>query len=67
MRIQGSPDRLKLEFAFDAQTSGGLLISLPAERAEELVRQLQAGGVPDACVVGRVQPPQDKVAVVIEP
>ncbi len=67
LRIQGSPDPLTLEFAFDAQTSGGLLISLPAERAEELVRQLHAAGVPDACVVGRVLPPQESVAVILEP
>jgi selenide, water dikinase len=38
----------------DAQTSGGLLVALPAERAETLVAALRAAGVPRAAVVGRI-------------
>ena len=38
----------------DATTSGGLLIALASERAEELVRLLIAGGDLGA-VVGRVE------------
>jgi selenide,water dikinase len=38
----------------DAQTSGGLLISLPAERAEVLLAALQARGVGDAALIGEV-------------
>jgi len=38
----------------DAQTSGGLLISLPEERVEELLEALQKRGVEEAAVVGRV-------------
>jgi selenium donor protein len=38
----------------DAQTSGGLLISLPAERVEALLEALQAKGVQDAAHVGEV-------------
>ena len=38
----------------DAVTSGGLLISLPAEEADDLVRQLQERGIADAAVVGEV-------------
>jgi selenide,water dikinase len=38
----------------DAQTSGGLLISLPAERSDALVSVLQARGVPHASVIGQV-------------
>ncbi len=39
---------------FDPQTSGGLLISVPAERAEKLVRALEKHGTPVATVVGEV-------------
>ena len=36
----------------DAQTSGGLLISVPEERTDELLRELKAGGVETRAVVG---------------
>ena len=38
----------------DAQTSGGLLISVTEERAGELLRELRAGGVETCAVVGSV-------------
>jgi selenide,water dikinase len=38
----------------DAQTSGGLLISLPAGRAVALLAALQARGVTDAALIGAV-------------
>jgi selenide,water dikinase len=39
----------------DAQTSGGLLAALPANRAEETVRELQKAGTPCAAVIGRIE------------
>ncbi len=44
-------DRLLL---CDAQTSGGLLVSVPADRAGELVDALRDEGAPCAAVVGRI-------------
>jgi cysteine desulfurase NifS/selenium donor protein len=41
----------------DAQTSGGLLISLPAGRADALLDALARRGVADAAVVGEVKQP----------
>ena len=38
----------------DAQTSGGLLISVPAERRDELVNELKANGVATIAVIGEV-------------
>ncbi len=43
-----------IEIAFDPQTSGGLLIALPAAEASALVAELQATGHRDAVQVGRV-------------
>ena len=42
-----------VEIAFDPQTSGGLLIALPAKRAPRLVSALKKGGVAAAAIVGR--------------
>jgi selenide,water dikinase len=64
MSIEDRPDPLRAEFAFDAQTSGGLLISVAAERAPELVQYLQAHGAPAAGIVGRVLP-QQGVALIL--
>lgn len=66
LRIDGPVDELRLEFAFDAQTSGGLLISVPQERSSELVRLLHAAGALAAAVVGRVEPAQPGAWVVLE-
>ncbi|MCO6457456.1 MAG: selenide, water dikinase SelD [Pirellulaceae bacterium] len=66
LRIAGPVDELRLEFAFDAQTSGGLLISVPEDRSQELVRLLHAEGALAAAVVGRVEPAQPGAWVVLE-
>ena len=46
-------DPMLLDILADAQTSGGLLISLPGDRAPALLEDLKAGGVPDAAIIGR--------------
>jgi len=49
---------------FDPQTSGGLLISLPAERAFKLVENLIQAGISQATVIGEVVPePAGKIVV----
>ena len=47
-------DPALVDILFDAQTSGGLLISLPGPDAEALVARLWAEGINDARIVGRV-------------
>jgi selenide,water dikinase len=54
LRIDGEVDPVRLEFFFDAQTSGGLLLSVPAERAELLVEKARQRGASSACIIGEV-------------
>jgi selenide,water dikinase len=46
--------REMLEILFDAQTSGGLLIAIGAEKVDEFVERLRASGVKDAAVIATV-------------
>jgi selenide, water dikinase len=48
----------------DAQTSGGLLIAVPAARAEKLLAELTAEATPVAAVIGRiVEGPAGRISV----
>ena len=62
-RIELGADKEALEFAFDAQTSGGLLLSVAEARADELVQRARDGGAEDTCVVGRVLEREDSALV----
>jgi len=46
--------RTKQILLADAQTSGGLLISLPDEECASLLDALSAAGIPEAARIGRV-------------
>jgi selenide,water dikinase len=48
-----------VDVAFDPQTSGGLLIALPAARAPALVAELHANLIADATIVGRAVAQED--------
>jgi len=39
---------------FDAQTSGGLLITIPEKEAMRLLQALHDQGVPDAAIIGTI-------------
>jgi selenide,water dikinase len=67
LRIEGKPDPVRLEFFYDAQTSGGLLISVPAENAESLVRSCRERGAEAACIVGDVVERMDSALLVVRP
>ena len=58
--FDGTPDEHRAEFFYDPQTSGGLLIAVPADRADELVRKLLANGALCAAVIGEVVSKRDK-------
>jgi selenide,water dikinase len=63
LQIEGAPEQTPLECFFDAQTSGGLLISVPAARCEALVAKLKEKGTIVAVVIGEVLPRGAKALV----
>jgi selenide,water dikinase len=57
------PDYIQ-DILFDAQTSGGLLISLAPEEAEFLTGRLKKAGISEAAIVGEViSKPQGKILI----
>lgn len=66
VRFDGAPDPFRAEFLFDPQTSGGLLISVPGDRVDELVRRLTEAGTIAAAVIGEIVPQRD-AAIVVTP
>jgi selenide,water dikinase len=55
----GNVDGTLVSVLCDAQTSGGLLICVPPDRAEALCQALREGRCSSAAVIGRVQEPAD--------
>lgn len=64
LRIEGPEKSDRLDVFFDAQTSGGLLISVPADRCSLLIEKLRDKGTLTADVIGTVVERQDKALVV---
>jgi selenide,water dikinase len=59
-----SVDRLVQDVLFDPQTSGGLLICVERDCADELLRELKKKGIKDAAIIGEVLPePKGKIIV----
>lgn len=65
LRIEPDVDPQPLEFAFDAQTSGGLLIAVASENMNSLVTQLRDRGASASAIVGRVTERNADIAVVL--
>jgi selenide,water dikinase len=57
-------DMLIQDILFDPQTSGGLLICVENERADNLLQALKQKGIQDAAIVGQVVPePKERIIV----
>jgi len=56
--------RPELDLLFDPQTSGGLLLGIPAERGEALLRALRAAGNPAAVIIGMAAAPRADGALI---
>lgn len=59
-RIADNVTRELSDIVFDPQTSGGLLISLPRDEAEEMVKEMKQCGISAASVIGEVLISRDK-------
>lgn len=66
LKIEGKPDPTRMEFFYDAQTSGGMLISVPADKAEALVESARTKGAATTCIIGSVVEPADKSLILRE-
>jgi selenide,water dikinase len=63
--FESSVDPLLREVLFDPQTSGGLMICVKGQSADELVRELHQEGVAEAALVGEVvEQPVERIVVV---
>lgn len=66
LRTEGELDAVRLDVFYDAQTSGGLLLSVEPERAEALVENAKARGAEQACIIGEVvERSEENVALLI--
>jgi selenide,water dikinase len=54
LQVGSSPDEARVQMLFDPQTSGGLLIALPAARAQGLCDALHQAGYGEARIIGEV-------------
>jgi len=55
VKLDGQIDPIREEFLWDAQTSGGLLISIEASKADALVEEARKRGATRAEIVGEVR------------
>jgi selenide,water dikinase len=60
---EGRLDPVRLEFFYDAQTSGGILMSVPADRADAAVAEARGKGALAACVIGEVVERREKAII----
>lgn len=63
VEIRGSAEECLVDLISDPQTSGGLLISLPADFAKQLVCRLKELSIPGA-IIGEALPKQDKDLII---
>jgi selenide,water dikinase len=66
VEIQPGVSEFQAEILFDPQTSGGLLISVPAEKADLLLERLRRAGVMEAAIIGEVVE-QHRGKIVVNP
>jgi selenide,water dikinase len=54
VEIDKNVSKVMVDILFDPQTSGGLLMSVPANAAEPLLKKMQRAGIKDAAIIGEV-------------
>jgi selenide,water dikinase len=54
LQTEGTPDPNRLEVFYDAQTSGGMVLSVEPSKADALVEAAKKRGAPRTCVIGEI-------------
>jgi selenide,water dikinase len=68
LQIEGKVDPVRLEVFYDAQTSGGLVLSVEPARAEALVESAKKKGAPRSCIIGEVAArPRPELGLLLKP
>jgi selenide,water dikinase len=64
VEIDKNVSKVMVDILFDPQTSGGLLMSVPAVDAESMVKRMRQQGIVEAAIIGEVvAKPKGKIAV----
>jgi selenide,water dikinase len=64
LKLEGKVDPIRLEVFYDAQTSGGLLISIEAAKADALVAALNRHNAAASAIIGEVLPRGEALLIV---
>ena len=65
MHFNKSAKTEKREILFDPQTSGGLLVSIPQNQANDALNDLQSSGLLDAKIIGQAKEPDPKIQIFV--
>jgi selenide, water dikinase len=57
-------DRVLQDIAFDPQTSGGLLISIPGDQADALLARLKDNNISHAAIIGEVTDAPEHITMI---
>jgi selenide,water dikinase len=63
VQIEGKFKEAEVDLLFDAQTSGGLLLAMPPERAGDMLRACKKAGFVDASIIGEFAAGGGKIKV----
>ena len=64
VEIDKNVSKVMLDILFDPQTSGGLLMAIPSDDAEPLLKRMRRKGIKDAAIIGEiVAEPRGRIVV----
>jgi selenide,water dikinase len=64
MHIEGALPNWHREILYDPQTSGGLMVALPENQGQDLLKELREGGIQRSRIIGNVKTFQDPIHLI---